>query len=363
MAIQSKIRFSPQKKGDFIIELREKVKLYFETNKLSKNGNPGLIFKSIFMFLLYMAPYFLMLSGVISSFYGILLCWFIMGVGMAGMGMALMHDANHGSFSEKAGINAFFSKSLYLLGGFPPTWRYQHNTMHHGFTNIDGQDEDIDPPSFLRFSPHKPLHNIHRFQYLYAWFFYGLMTISWATEKDFKQLYGYKKSGVILSGDKSYRSLFIKLIVSKIIYFVIFLVVPLLVLDISWYWVLLFFLMMHFVCSVILGAVFQTAHVIPSSSFPLPDENGNVENNWAVHQMLTTADYSPRSRFFSWFIGGLNFQVEHHLFPNISHVHYKNISPIVRETAKKYNLPYHVQANFYQAVLNHIRMLKTLGRF
>jgi linoleoyl-CoA desaturase len=276
--------------------------------------------------------------------------------------MVLMHDANHGTFSEKQGVNSLLSKSLYLLGGFPPNWQYQHNTLHHGYTNIEGHDEDIDPGGFLRFSPHKPHRNMHRYQHLYAWFLYGLMTISWVTVKDFVRLFKYKKEGVSLSSNKKHKQLLIDLSIAKILYYLVFLVIPIIVLPVAWYLTVPFFLVMHFISGLILTTIFQTAHVMPSSEYPLPDESGNMENNWAIHQLLTTSNFSPDSRILSWCVGGLNHQVEHHLFPNICHVHYKNISSIVRETAYKHNLPYHVQGNFIQALGSHFKMLKSLGR-
>jgi linoleoyl-CoA desaturase len=119
---------------------------------------------------------------------------------------------------------------------------------------------------------------------------------------------------------------------------------------------------MHFIQGFILTIIFQPAHVMPTSEYPIPDINGNVENNWAIHQMLTTSDFSPKSRVFSWYIGGLNYQIEHHLFPNICHIHYRKLSKIVKETAKEFGIPYHVQSNFLLALINHGRMLKRLGR-
>jgi len=214
----------------------------------------------------------------------------------------------------------------------------------------------------LRFSPHKTLLKVHKYQYLYAWFFYGLMTISWTTLKDFQKLYEYKKMGAELGSNKSFKQMQLNLIVSKILYYIIFLVIPIIVLPVSWFWVVLFYLAMHFISGLILSTIFQTAHVVSTSEYPLPDENGNIESNWAIHQLLTTSDFSPGSKIFSWMIGGLNYQVEHHLFPNICHIHYKGISRLVKETASKYGLPYHVQPTFFSAVRNHAKMLKILGR-
>ncbi len=358
--IRNKVRFSKDN-NDFISELRALVNDYFKIKNISKYGNASIIVKSLLMSFLYSFPYILMLSGTIHSIPGIFLCWVIMGLGTAGLGMVLMHDANHGSFSQNTKINKWLGKSLYFLGGYPPTWKYQHNTLHHGYTNIDGHDEDIAPVGILRFSPHQPLYKIHKYQYIYAWFFYSLMTLSWVISQDFSRLHRYKKMGVSLSSKKKSGRLLQELIFSKIVYCMLLLIIPLLILPISWYWTLLGFLAMHFISGLILSAIFQTAHVMPDSKYPLPDENGSIENNWAIHQLLTTSDFSPKSKLFSWIIGGLNYQIEHHLFPNISHVHYKSISQIVKITATKYKLPYFVHKSFYMAVKKHIKMLKILG--
>ena len=121
-------------------------------------------------------------------------------------------------------------------------------------------------------------------------------------------------------------------------------------------------MLMHFTSGLILSTIFQTAHVVPTSQYPLPDTNNEISNNWAVHQLYTTSDFAPKSKVFSWLIGGLNYQVVHHLFPNISHVHYKNIVALVQETARKYQHPYHVNESFFKAVHQHLLMLKSLGK-
>jgi linoleoyl-CoA desaturase len=359
--MKDKIKFSTQIKPEFITELRILVNDYFDSNNISRFGNLNMVLKSIFMLSLYIVPFILMITGIIDSNLGILFSWITMGFGMAGVGMGLMHDANHGTYSKNKKTNSFLSKSLYLLGGLPVNWQYQHNTLHHGYTNIEGYDEDIDPLYLMRFSPHKQLLKIHRFQYLYAWFFYCLMTLSWSTNKDFKQLYQNKKNGAVLNSNKSYRQLLTDLVFSKLFYYSIFLILPLIVLTVPWYWIILSFLAMHFTSGLILAVIFQTAHVVSTSDYPLPDKNSKIDNNWAIHQLRTTSDYSPKSQIFSWLIGGLNYQVEHHLFPNICHVHYSKIASLVRITAQKHDVPYFVQDNFYLAIRSHIQMLKLLG--
>lgn len=356
------IVFPNNEQQDFVIELRKRVMDYFDKNGISRYGNANMVFKTIFMFALYLVPYSLMISGVITSPVVLFLLWCIMGLGVAGIGLSVMHDANHQSYSKNRTVNKVLSYSLNFLGGFSRTWQYQHNTLHHHYTNIDGFDEDIDAGRILRLSPNKPLQKYHRFQHLYAWFLYGLMTVTWTIDKDFKQLFRYRREGVILDRNRTFNSLLIELIVSKVIYYVYILVIPILVLPVAWWLILVFYFVMHFISGFILAVIFQTAHVMPTSEYPMPDKDGAVENNWAIHQILTTSDYAPKNRLFSWFIGGLNYQVEHHLFPAICHVHYREISMVVKETAQKYNLPYHVQSSFFQALYNHQKMLKILGR-
>lgn len=356
------LNFPAEKNNDFMLELREKVDEYFKQNNLSKRGNVGLGIKTIVMISLYLVPYLLMVTGVITSTPLILICWILMGLGMAGVGMDVMHDANHGSYSKNRRMNNFLSYTLYLLGGLPVTWRIQHNNIHHSFTNIHGHDDDIEPAEILRFSPHKPLRKIHRYQHIYAWLLYGLMTLLWITTKDFKQLFKYRKMGLLAREEKSFNQLMLKLVLTKLMYYVLFIVIPLITLPIPWYLTLLFFVIMHFIAGVILSTIFQTAHIIPDSEYPLPDEEGNMENNWIVHQLMVTTDYARNNKPLTWLLGGLNYHAVHHLFPHISHVHYPEISPIIKEVTNKYGITYREQPTFLKAIGQHAKMLKRLGR-
>lgn len=355
-----KIKYS-KSNTDFTTDLRKSVKDYFIQNNIQQYGNKEILIKTIFMAMVYFIPYAAIVSGMVSTIWLLLACWMLMGLGMSGIGLVTMHDANHGSFSKLRWVNNLFGKSLYLLGGFPQNWKYQHNTLHHGYTNIEGHDEDIGHDGILRFSPHKPLLKIHKFQHIYAWLLYGLMTVSWVTAKDFKKLRKYKGMGAVLNNSGNYKRLFIELLISKILYYGAILALPMLLVPLPWYWILTGFFIMHFTSGIILSTIFQTAHVVPTSDFPLPDHQNELKNNWAVHQLYTTSDFSPDSKVFSWLIGGLNYQVVHHLFPNICHVHYKNLAIIVSETAQKYSLPYHVNKTFFKAVYQHYQMLRTLG--
>ncbi|MTI30775.1 acyl-CoA desaturase [Cytophagales bacterium RKSG123] len=356
-------KFSKEAHADFSTTLRGRIKEYFKSNNKSRYGNSTMVWKSISLITLYLVPYILMITGVFTNSWIIWGLWLIMGIGMAGIGLSIMHDANHGAYSKNPKINTLMGYMLNFVGGSAVNWKIQHNVLHHSYTNIDGMDEDIMPVKILRFSPHQERFKIHKLQHIYAWFFYGLMTISWVTAKDFNRLKSYKKMGLTKTQNKSYNWLMTELVLSKVFYFTYILVIPILVLPQSWWLIALYFLSMHFLAGFILGIVFQPAHVMPTSDYPLPDPNGKMDNNWFIHQLQTTTNFSPDNKLLSWYVGGLNYQIEHHLFPNICHIHYKDLSKIVKKTALEFGIPYNSQPTFLRAIWNHGKMLKQLGNF
>lgn len=357
----SPVKFLNTKDPEFIKELRSRVNEYFNSNGISKFGNGQMVFKSIVMLLIFFVPYALVLFSGWTNDWVLTLLWISMGVGMAGIGMSIMHDANHGSYSKNQKLNTLIGHVIFFVGGSSLTWKIQHNHFHHAYTNIHGVDEDIESINILRFSPHQDLKKIHRFQFIYAWFFYGLMTLSRFLVKDYDQIIHYKKMGLVKDENRSFGGLFFRLVMSKLLYAFLIIALPILITDVLWWKTILFFLVMQFTSGFILGIVFQPAHVMPDTKFPLPNKAGQVENNWGIHQLLTTTNFAPKSKLFSWFVGGLNYQIEHHLFPGISHVHYKNISVLVKKTASEYGLPYNSQTNFMMALWNHGKMLYNLG--
>ena len=356
------INFTPNQTTDFHKTLRKKVNNYFKTKNKSRHANANMVFKTVFMLSIYIVPFVLINTVILNPWIAIGM-WTLMGFVLAGTGLSIMHDANHGAYSKNATVNKIVGYSLLILGGSDLNWRIQHNVLHHTYTNIEGMDEDIDAPSsILRFSPHSPLNKLHKYQYIYAWFFYGLMTLTWFLIKDYQQAFRYHKKGLLKGQNTTLGRHLITIIISKVIYAAIILVVPLLLAPTTWYITLVGFFIMQFIGGFVLGVIFQPAHVIPAADYPLPDRTGNIENDWAIHQLYTTANFAPKSKLFSWYVGGLNYQVEHHLFPNVCHVHYPAISNIVKETAIEYGLPYYSIETFREAIYEHGKMLYRLGR-
>lgn len=357
-----RINFSKDHNAEFYQELRKRVNGYFKTHNISKHANTNMVLKTIFMIALYVTPFVLILT-VFENTWWTLLMWVLTGFGMAGIGLSIMHDANHSAYSKRSWVNKTMGYLMNAVGGSDVNWRIQHNILHHTYTNVSGMDEDIDAGIILRFSPHQKRLKMHRVQHFYAWFFYGLMTLAWFLVKDYKQAGRYRKMGLTQTQGMSFSKVLTIIIVTKIVYAGVIIALPILLAPSAWYVSVIGFFVMQFTAGLTLALIFQPAHVVPSSDYPVPDSSGNIQADWAVSQLYNTANFAPKSRLFSWYVGGLNYQVEHHLFPNICHVHYRKIAKIVKETAIEYNLPYYSYNTFYRALREHTKMLRNLGKF
>ncbi|MCB0600113.1 MAG: acyl-CoA desaturase [Saprospiraceae bacterium] len=344
----------------FLPLLRRRVDQYFKENHLSKHWNATLVAKTIILLTAYLLPFILLLT-LKPGWPVELLLWSIMGAAMAGVGMSVMHDANHGAYSSNSKVNFWLGHTLILLGGSVLNWKLQHNVLHHTYTNIVHMDDDIGDKVILRFSPHTEVNWYHRMQAVYAFFFYALSTIYWASAKDFIQFNRYRKEGVNKQNPKAARYSLIKLIFAKLFYYSIFLIIPLTVFHMPWLPYVSGFLLMHALAGLILSVIFQLAHSVNETTHPLPNDEGQIENSWAIHQLNTTSDFCRHNKWLSWYIGGLNFQIEHHLFPSISHVHYPALSVIVKRTAEEYGIPYLEHKTFRQALRSHIEALQRFG--
>lgn len=359
-AINRKIKFIARDQQQFFATLKSRVETYFREQNRSMYANAPMVVKTIVLLLVYFVPFVVLLLAPV-PFALALSLWLLMGIGVAGIGMSVMHDANHGAYSPNQRVNQWIGYSLNLLGASIHNWKLQHNLLHHTYTNIAHLDDDIADKGGLRFSPHTALKSHNRFQWLYAVAVYGITTLYWVTVKDFVQFARYLGNGVNLRTKAQNRVAMIKIIALKLGYFGVVLGLPLLA---GWpvLQVLAGFLIMHFTAGVILTVIFQLAHTVEGTSHPLPDEHGVVDNEWAIHQLNTTANFAPRNRWLSWYVGGLNFQVEHHLFPRICHMHYPAIAPIVRQTAAEFNVPYLENATLGKALRAHFAALRRFGR-
>jgi linoleoyl-CoA desaturase len=357
-----KVKFNNRKDTDFVTELRSRVDEYFKERNLSTYANGAMVFKTIALLAITFVPYIMMYFFVM-PIWAMLLMVIIMGVGFAGIGFSIGHDALHSAYSPKPIVNKLLGLSFNLIGANDYIWKIKHNMRHHTYTNIYKKDDDLEAGYLLRFTPDAPWEKPHRYQAVTAYLIYALLSVGWVLYFDLEKLKVYNGNGSLNPDVKHPRNEVIKLYAFKIFYILYMLVLPMILLPVAWWVVLIGFFIMHFVAGLTLSLVFQLAHVIEEVAQPVPEpETGLVDNAWAVHQMQTTANYGTRNKLLTWFVGGLNFQIEHHLFPNICSIHYPAISPIVEETAKKYNVPYFNHEGFLTALASHHRLLKRLSK-
>ncbi|MFI5202873.1 MAG: fatty acid desaturase family protein [Flavobacteriales bacterium] len=353
-------RFVNESKSAFSATLRKRVHQYFRDHKVSMHANGSMVAKTVILMAMYVLPFAAIFFYNPGNWF-LYTVYAVMGFSMAGIGMSIMHDANHGAYSSNANVNRVMGYALNLVGGMVYNWKMQHNVLHHNYTNISGVDDDIDDKMVCKFSPHSETKKRHKHQYIYAFLLYCVLTLYWVTLKDFVQYKRYREYGV----QKNTRAQDLKNLFStiflKLFYFSYILILPVYVGGYSWGSVILGFVILHAICGLILSVVFQLAHCVDETSYPLPNAENKIMEDWAIHQMRTTMNFARESKLISWYVGGLNFQVEHHLFPSICHVHYPAISKIVEETAKEYEVPYLCTRTFGEALRSHIRVLKKFG--
>lgn len=347
------------KEREFAHEVRKRVRAYFKDNNKSIYGNFNMYLKSIVILGVYLTPFILILTMPMSPWIALGLA-IIMGIGEAGVGMSIMHDGVHHAYSSKKWINNLASSTMFLLGSNIFNWKIQHNLKHHTFTNIFKYDPDISNINIIRLCEYGPLKKYHRYQQFYAFPLYGLMT--------FARLFGeigvlleYNKEGITKEQNANPTWQLLKLIAIKIVYFAIIIGLPLWFTDLAFWQILIGFIALHVTAGMIMSTVFQMAHVVEGTEQFLTDKNHKIKSDWLVHQLHTTSDFGRKNGLFSWYIGGLDFQIEHHLFQNICHVHYPAISSIIKKTAEEYGYTYNLKTNVFSALASHYRRLKELG--
>lgn len=351
----SKVTFNNQK-NFFFKSLNIRVDEYFKESNQKKTGNSKLYFKSLILITAAVAAYIVLLAVHLHPLIAAVLCG-VFGIAQAGIGFNVMHDANHGSFSERKWINNMMGLTANMMGTNAWFWKQKHNIVHHTYTNIDGVDDDIAKSPFLRMCASQKQLKVHRYQYIYCIPLYALSSVMMIIG-DFKKYFG-KKILVTKLQKMETREHFIFWI-SKFLYFSFYLALPIFLVGLIP--AIIGFVMMHATLGLTLAVVFQPAHIVEATHFVDANHNSfQIEDEWAVHQVQTTADFATNNKIISWFTGGLNFQVEHHLFPKISHVHYPAIHKFVKEACQKFSIRLNDYPSMTAALRSHFRFMKQLG--
>lgn len=334
---------------------------YRKNNPLNPRlkGNRELYIKSALMLFLFICPYiiFLIYSPVVWIAIPLL---FVLTFGMVGSALNIMHDAAHGAYSASDRVNKYMSMTIYLQGAYLLCWRIQHNLFHHMYTNIKGLDGDIEPPYWLlRFSKHSRWLRNHQYQHRYAPFAYGFLTLG-KFFGDFASLIRYSKMDLPPKYKFNLGWELVKAFVFKTVYIFFALVMPILVTDYTWWQVMIGFFLVHYFSSIFVSFVFQTAHVVAGvEEYPEVKEGEDVNSHITIHAILTTCGW--KSKFLSWYAGGLNNQVLHHILYRISHVHYPYLYKPIKELIQSVGLVYNEEASFFKACRNHLEQLRIFG--
>jgi len=357
-----KVRYkSNQKKDDFFRDLKGRVNKYFKENGISKHANAAMVFKTVFAFVCWVVVYTILISNLLSFSYAATIAGFcVLGFINIFIAFVVMHDACHNAYSANKKVNRILGYSMNFIGGNSYLFTKMHNA-HHAFVNIHGIDVTLESHGLFRFSPHEPYKWFHKYQHIYTPILYMIASVHWAAVKDFKWFFledniGNKKN------IKHPKFEFWMLIFSKMFYFGYALILPFLFMNVPFWVVLLGFLAMHIPSSLTFALIFQITHVYDGTHYPLPDDGGNIENNYALHVLETTSDFGRGKPMITWLTGGINLHVIHHLFPTVCHIHYGPLTEIIKECAEEYGLDYYEQPTFYSAIKYHMKMLHHLSK-
>jgi linoleoyl-CoA desaturase len=342
----------------FHTELKTRISDYFEAVGKSTTGDYNLFLKAVILMVSFVFVYIHLVFFTPSVVWSILECVLLGGV-VAAIGFNVMHDGAHGSFSKYKWLNLFAAFSLNILGGNSFMWNMKHNVIHHAFTNVDGIDDDIDIQPWMRMSETQKKYKMHKYQHLYFWFLYSLLYIFWIFVLDYQKYFKSKVGNMPLK--KMNVSDHVVFWGFKLFHAFLFLAIPIYMVGFTdW---LIGFTIFTCVAGFVLSLVFQLAHTVEHTAFPVANvETNKLEDEWAVHQIKTTANFATNNPVVSWLVGGLNFQIEHHLFPKISHVHYPAISKIIRQACQEYGIVYIEFPRVRYAVASHVAFLRQMGR-
>lgn len=350
-----KLKFLPR--DDFRVELRRRVEALLETNGSRPRDCSRMYMKTAILLAWFVSSYILLVFVAWTWWQGLLLA-VLLGLAASGIGFGIQHDAGHGAYSSRPWINKLMALTLDLLGGSSYLWHWKHVSYHHTYVNITGHDTDIDLGGIVRLTPFQPRLIFHRWQHWYVWPLYGFMAIRWHLFSDFQEVIAGKIGGRPFPRPRRWD--LVTFIAGKVVFIALAFGLPLMVRPL---WVVgMYYVVATLALGTVLSIVFQLAHCVEEAEFPMPDERtARIENAWSIHQVETTVDFSRRNWFACWLLGGLNFQIEHHLFPRICHVHYPDISVVVEQTCRDYGVKYQEHTSFWAGILSHYRWLRKMG--
>lgn len=343
--------------NSFHVELRRRVHEYFLRTGRPQRDCPEMYLKTAVILSTFVGLY-LLLVFTAGTWWQALPLSILLGFAMAAIGFNIEHDGAHRAYSNYGWVNRVMATTMDLIGASSYVWHWKHSVVHHTYVNITGHDADIDIGPFGRLTPHQKRLSFHRWQHFYLWPLYGVNVIKWHLYDDFRDVILGQIAGHRMPRPKRWD--LVGFISAKALFLATAFVVPFLLHRI---WVVcLFYAVTVIVAGVVVSVVFQLAHCVEEAEFPLPKDPGSVANAWAIHQVETSVDFARGSKLASWLFGGLNFQIEHHLFPRVCHVNYPAIAKLTEQTCREFGVKYREHGSLHAGLASHFRWLRRMGR-
>lgn len=343
----------------FFMRLRQVTEAYFKENQIKKTGDRRLYWKTAILLSAMAGLYtWLVFFTPGSTLLALALCG-LLGLVLASVGFNVMHDGAHGSYSSRKWVNELMGHSLNLMGGSVHFWKMKHNQNHHTFTNVEGMDDDIDIEPWVRVHTGQKKRWFHRFQHVYALLLYGTTYLFWIFYNDLRKYFTGKVSHETRMKPMPLKE-HVVFWATKVGYLLLFLGLPMYFVGV---WATLAgYGVMVFVTGLVISVVFQLAHVVEHIDFVDPAAEGHeIGTEWAVHQVNTTVNFATGNKVWNWLFGGLNFQVEHHLFPLVSHVHYPALNKRLKQVCAEFGVHYREFPTLRSALGSHLRHLRQVG--
>jgi linoleoyl-CoA desaturase len=355
---QTASRVTYTKNFGFRKELNKRVDAYFKSENIATRDNPAMYLKTVMILGWVAGAWSFTLFGPESMWLKALGCM-VLGLGIAAVGFSVGHDANHGGYSRRKWVNTAVGLTYDVIGLSSYLWRFRHNFLHHTFTNVLGHDVEIHGDGLVRMTPYMERKWFHSFQHILVFPIYAIIPIYWSIADIYIILFKRKYHDHVVPTPKPLEMFYF--FAGKVIWVTLLLVTPILV-GYSPLQAIAGFCITNMTYGVMICIIFMLAHVMEPVEFVEPNpESNQVDDEWAISQVKTTVDFAPKNAFVNWYVGGLNYQVVHHLFPQICHIHYPKIAPILAEVCEEFGVKYNVYTTFGEALVSNFRFLKQMG--
>ncbi len=355
---QTQQRVTFAKNVGFRKELNKRVDAYFQSENIAPRDNFAMYFKTAIILGWVIAAWTFTIFGPPIMWMKVVGC-ILLGFGIAGVGFSVGHDANHGGYSSKKWVNYIFGLTYDLIGVSSYLWKFRHNFLHHTYTNILGHDVEIHGDGLVRMTPFMEYKWYHKFQHIFISFVYAIIPFYWSVADINQILFKRKYHDHVIPTPKPLEMLI--LLGSKFIWLGLFIGIPIAV-GYTPLQAFVGFSITYMCYGVLICNVFMLAHVMQPAEFIQPTaESNHIDDEWAIFQVRTTVDFAPKNLFLNWYLGGLNYQVIHHLFPHICHIHYPKIAPILDEVCAEFGVKYNVYKTFGEALVANYSWLKLMG--